>query len=76
MLQIIFMKDFLKESIANESKTENASNLSASNRAEVYETYTDGIDGFSLQYPVDWKVDDSDSPSLFSFYKGNRGDLR
>lgn len=67
------MKDILKEVIANETKTGNASTESDLDNPEGYEIYTDEIAGFSLEHPVDWKIDSSSSPSLTIFYKGSIG---
>lgn len=55
------------------SNIDNTSGIIDSNNSETYETYSDEIAGYSLEYPADWNVDASSSPSLSSFYKGTRG---
>jgi len=67
------VKEMFKDIIANETNISNETNTDNELRApEDYETYTDKLAGYSLEYPSDWKADDSSSPSSSIFYKGGR----
>lgn len=65
------LKEIFKEMILNETNISKET-IDEIDTPKVYQSYTDSNAGISLEHPSDWKVDDSSSPTLSSFYKGGR----